>query len=301
MTLPNVTLAVFSAERASGWVLYYNGVKSETVVSKNRSDSNSRSFCIKDALRYLDKIEGEDLEIRAISGRSGERLSLRGFALPQRLTEASTPLPGFDHELVEYLFDRRRTSAPPLPPRRSTFVEIPQSEGEGEQAVPGLILICSDASIKMVKSRERMNVGTGWVIAYHDGGERVLVGHRSHPSTSVSQTNLAEMRGVQDAMEHLASADHIYDGVQRAVFYCDNVGVVRALIDNEAAPRNLRPMIRRVAEITDSLPFEIEFFWTKGHAENRWNLMADKMAALGSSKIYEQNDALSTHEEEILT
>lgn len=292
MTTPTVTLAVFSGEKTPGWVLYYSGIKQVTVTSKQRIAHLPLRLYVEDALKHLNDAEVE-LKIRAILGRTGRRISLEGIPLPDHLTEAHDAPPGFSREVVEYLFDRAHVSTPASPPRpKKSFIPVPQSEGidgEGESVGPGTIVVCSDASIRSIsKTHKSLRVGTGWVIGYHDDGERVLVGHRTYPSMARHQTDLMEMHGVHDALTHLASAEEIHEGVERAALYCDNVGVVRALLDGFAS-KNLSKMIPPILEVVASLPFEVEFFWARGHSQNRWNLMADKMASLGSSQIYEQH------------
>jgi ribonuclease HI len=291
----NVIVAVFSAPPTVGWVLYFSGFKRASIIRKWHQQSASSRELGDEAMRHLIRelrCDGEPVGLRIIDALTGSTIEglpshlLSGFVLRDK------PVRGEDADVLEYLFSQtpmssQRRSMPLTPLPMSGPVLVPVSDE--------IIVIAADASFKSALDHGMNHAGTGWVIEFHDesGTPVIEVGNKNyieHEEGHNFDANTFEMYAVRDALLHLSSMKESQSlSASRAVLYSDSTFVVRALMDRKSQV----PMETTVDQIHDLIEalgdngVEVEYMWTKGHADNKWNQMAHEMAGFGRSALAE--------------
>ena len=282
MTDRSVTLAVFPDRPYSGWILYFNGIKRSTIIHKSEHSRATVRDYLSNAINHIESSELGSLGLLMVHGRTGSKLNAKGISLPDHLTEIDGGIDNSTVDILKYLFDASNVVRPPK--NKKLMLPVPFDEGEGASVSEELAVICSDASIKGSNRQQgKLLAGTGWVIGYYDSGEQVAVGRRSYPRMETADTNTLEMYGVRDALLHLSGMTEVINRASKVILYCDNVMVVRALTVG-GSPESVNILAVPVLDAVRELPLDVEFIWVRGHAENRWNLMAHEMAALATSR-----------------
>lgn len=287
----NVIVAVFSAPPTIGWMLYFSGFKRSPVISKRYDLHPSAADIMENALRHLAYElvdESDPVGVRIINAADGSVVSGIPTHLLSPFTLRDKPIFGEDVDVLAYLFSKAPISSPD---KKRIVKPMPVS---GTQLVPSseeLVIIAADASFKS-ESEYGVNVGgTGWVIDFHDESSApvIEVGSKNyveHEDGHYFDANVFEMYAVRDALLHFASLkDSRSVNASRAFLYTDSTFVVRALLDRKVQVP-LENTVNQIHDLIESLAIagvKVEYMWTKGHADNKWNQTAHEMAAVGRS------------------
>lgn len=156
----------------------------------------------------------------------------------------------------------------------------PASSGPLSVYVDGSFLVRGEQKTR------RVPVGSGWAIEDADGklaGYGVSVFKARYTSSS-EHHELRSMVSFLDAM-HESFPDFI-TSERKIILICDNASIVRAL----SSSYKVEPESRRLAErygndfvriLCYMSTLNLGFEWVKGHAENKFNQMADRLARTG--------------------
>lgn len=292
----NVVVSVFIAPQAVGWMVYYSGFRRAPVIRKTRGSSANEQELVEASLKYLAndlKDDAGPVGVRIISGASGKVIARAKTAdLPSPLTAREQSVYGEDSEVLSYLFSKAPFGSPesiravPKPLR----VPLPMADSFPVSVSSETVVVAADASCMTAPvNGVRGAAGTGWVIELHDevGVPAIEVGSKHYADREEGHpfgSNTFEMYAVRDALTHLLSmASERLSGVSRVVLFSDSTYVVRALMerdDDHLFAETVESIYALVAAMSDS-GITVEYMWTKGHADNRWNIMADQMAAIG--------------------
>lgn len=286
----NVVVVVFTAPSDSGWMLYYSGFKRAPVIHKPGGKKGAAPELAKDALRWLAhdlRDDSDPVGVRVISAATGLVLQGLDAHLMKPFVERTRPIIGEDAEVYAYLFSR---SSNVSLPRVRTPMPV-----AGPTPIPvsaDTVIAATDASFKSAADNGGVHVaGSGWVIeVLADAGTPVIeTGSRHYAQPDEGHLNSAntfEMYAVRDALEHLSSIrDVMLSGVSRIVLYSDSTFVVRALVDRDSSS-GMSTTVEQIHDLISHFAqngIHVEYMWVKGHADNRWNLMAHKMADIGRS------------------
>jgi ribonuclease HI len=277
-------------------MLYYSGFKRAPLIRKSRGLQANEQKMIEVALSHL----GNDLKddagpvgVRIIAGASGKKLARVNTAvLPAPLITREQSVYGEDAEVLSYLFAKAPNGSPEsvLPVAKSLRVPLPMESSFPVSVSSDTVIMAADASCKLAPTNGGKNAaGTGWVVEFHDeaGVPVIEVGSRHYADREYGHafgSNTFEMYAVRDALKHLLSmtGEHL-NGVSRVVLFSDSTYVVRALMerdDEHLFADTVEDIHRLIADVAES-GITVDYMWTKGHAGNRWNVMADQMAAIG--------------------
>lgn len=291
----NVVVAVFSAPPTVGWMLYFSGFKRAPVISKRHQLQASAIDLGEDALRHLAyelSDEQEPVGVKVIHAGNGSHVSGLPPHLLSPFTPRSKPVLGEDPDLLAYLFSK----APMASPSKQRIVKPLPSSGPVLAPVSGeMAVIAADASFKSALDHGANVAGTGWAIEFHDeSGVPVIEveskSYAEHENGHHFDANVFEMYAVRDALLHFSSLRESQSvSASRAVLYTDSTFVVRALLDRKSRVP-LENTVEQIHGLIESLGrdgIEVEYMWTKGHADNKWNQMAHEMAGIGCSTLAE--------------
>lgn len=155
-------------------------------------------------------------------------------------------------------------------------------------ASPGPLNVYVDGSflVRGVAASRRVPVGSGWAIEGADGslaGYGVSVFKARH-TVSSEHHELRSMVAFLDAMHE--SFPEFINTDRQVVLHCDNTSIVDALSSSYRSEHASRLLAERYGNDFVRILYyisvmDMSFKWVKGHAENKFNKMADRMARNG--------------------
>lgn len=155
-------------------------------------------------------------------------------------------------------------------------------------ASPGPLNVYVDGSflVRGAIVTRRVPVGSGWAIEGADGslaGYGVSVFKARHTVSSEHQ-ELRSMVAFLDAMQE--SFPDFINRERKVVLHCDNTSIVDALSSSYRSEPASRLLAERYGNDFVRILYYISmmnlsFEWVKGHAENKFNRMADRLARSG--------------------